>query len=336
MFAGVNLQPESNVSGPASEGVGKNAVLEEGGSEAVMSHIACGSLHSVAVTRGGHVLTWGWGGTGALGHGWGEGLGRRFAAAPVRSVEALANNNVVAVCAGRRHTISLIDHSQTRHSLPNGGMSSLQEDGDFIDICLEARCGGTVFASRCLLAARCARLGSIIALSTDRFNAPPFLQKDAARGMMTSGARIDRNRDCQAAGRSPASNSQSCGRTEGRKILRVPMPNVNVDALRLLVTFLHRDECDVPAPLLDEVSCIAQNLRLPRLYFIANNASLGPSSSSSPSCFVTDMLNLLDTGLWSDVLLEPSSGGSRHQNLPPLLAHKVGSGFGVQGSGFSI
>lgn len=274
-MAGVNLQPEP--AEPAPPGVDQEQSGAGRGSPDVAC-IACGSLHSVAITKEGQVLTWGWGGTGALGHGWGEGLGRRFAAAPVRAVEALVKSKVVAVGAGRRHTVALVEHSQVRHPLRGGGMRSVLDQCAFGDVCFQAMCGGTVVANRCLVAARCAKLAAIIAMSTERFNGPSSANSTVAtRAAAASG----NHHRCAGGGRSeptPQESSRPGLPGTGRGMVHVPMPSVSLAALRLLVTFLHVDDCDIAAPLADQVSSLARGLHLPRLLFLAA-ASQCPSSA---------------------------------------------------------
>ena len=48
-----------------------------------------------------------------MGHGWGEEMGRKFAATPARLIEALDGTRVLRACAGRRHSLAMVSEHST-------------------------------------------------------------------------------------------------------------------------------------------------------------------------------------------------------------------------------
>jgi alpha-tubulin suppressor-like RCC1 family protein len=69
--------------------------------------VACGGKHSIVVTANGEVYTWGWNWHGQLGHG---DMRDQLLAQPIRALalaRALTNAYVVAVAAGKEHSIAL-------------------------------------------------------------------------------------------------------------------------------------------------------------------------------------------------------------------------------------
>ena len=70
-----------------------------GGERAVS--VAAGDAHSLALTAGGAVWSWGWGSTGQLGHGDGQTQWQP------KNVEAFAGQRVIAVSAGLGHSLAL-------------------------------------------------------------------------------------------------------------------------------------------------------------------------------------------------------------------------------------
>lgn len=84
----------------------------EGGVEVRVVKVACGALHTVCLTSG-KVVTFGWGGTGALGHGkWMGGMGRRYAATPVGALGSLSCR-VSDVAAGRSRPLAIVGAPRT-------------------------------------------------------------------------------------------------------------------------------------------------------------------------------------------------------------------------------
>lgn len=67
-----------------------------------ITHVACGSTHSVALNQWGQVFSWGSDTYGQLGHQ----LGQSIQPVP-KIVRALAVHHVVQVACGQRHTIVL-------------------------------------------------------------------------------------------------------------------------------------------------------------------------------------------------------------------------------------
>ena len=78
-----------------------------GGERAVS--VSVGTAHSLALTGSGAVWSWGYGGTGRLGHGlsYEEGHGYEEAQLLPKKLEALAGQRVVAISAGEAHSLAL-------------------------------------------------------------------------------------------------------------------------------------------------------------------------------------------------------------------------------------
>jgi len=193
--------------------------------------IASGALHSMAVTEDGRLVTWGWGGTGSLGHGWGERMGRRFAATPARQVEALRGERVLRAVGGRRHTLALTQ-SAWRSGLASevGSLLTGAAKGRWDDVVFKVN-NASVEACRSVLQARSPRLGAAIAFASSRFN--PCAPKHPSSGP----ARI-----------------------------QLTLPGVRSEAgLRALLTFLYTDSLNVPPSRAREVKALALTYRLPRL-----------------------------------------------------------------------
>jgi len=85
--------------------------------------VSAGDYHSLALTSGGAVCSWGDGGYGALGHG-----DRQDQWQP-KKVEELTGQRVVAVCSGRAH--SLAQGAQTHRSLTDKKARSDRSSSDF-------------------------------------------------------------------------------------------------------------------------------------------------------------------------------------------------------------
>lgn len=72
-----------------------------------VTHVACGSTHSVALNQWGQVFSWGSDTYGQLGHQ----LGQSIQPVP-KIIRALAMHHVVQVACGQRHTIVLTNSNR--------------------------------------------------------------------------------------------------------------------------------------------------------------------------------------------------------------------------------
>ena len=87
--------------------------------------VCCGALHTAVLSSLGELATFGWGSTGALGHGT---FGYELEARPI---DALAAQRIDAICVGARHTVAL--------ELQTGGSSSLVRDlGELLSSAMES------------------------------------------------------------------------------------------------------------------------------------------------------------------------------------------------------
>ena len=133
------------------------------------SDVRCGALHSVVLTSLGEVLTFGWGASGALGHG---GFSYELDARPV---EELALRRVGAIAAGGRHTLALADGDGQGIARLQRDLSAMLRGAFEADCAIDAGkppAGRRRFlAHRAILACRCPRLLAMLAFSS-RFGAP--------------------------------------------------------------------------------------------------------------------------------------------------------------------
>ena len=131
--------------------------------------VSCGGLHTCVLTTRGECLTFGWGSTGALGHGT---FGYQLTA---RQVEALRARYLVGVAAGSRHTIA-VERGATGGASLSRDLGSLLRSGADADCSILA--GKEPGARRFLahsgvLACRCPRLLAMLAFGSSRFSRPP-------------------------------------------------------------------------------------------------------------------------------------------------------------------
>ena len=204
--------------------------------------VRCGALHTAVLTTRGEIASFGWGSSGALGHGT---FGYELEARPV---DALALQKLNAIAVGGRHTVALAS--------TNGGSSALTRDlgallmnGVDVDIILEAgRLGGArrFLCHRAILACRCPRLLAMAAFASSRFirpseeapNAPPLHWASQARGELPL--------------------------EEERASLR--MPRLRAPILALVLVWLYTDRLETVEPtFLAQVRAAALRLRLPTL-----------------------------------------------------------------------
>ena len=95
--------------GEAARHVRGDGVGDDGAVGVRVVKVACGALHTVCLTDTGKVITFGWGGTGALGHGkWMGAMGRQHAATTARMLSSLSRDCVVDIAAGRSHSLALV------------------------------------------------------------------------------------------------------------------------------------------------------------------------------------------------------------------------------------
>ena len=127
--------------------------------------VSCGALHTSVLTSLGECATFGWGASGALGH------GGFFYELEARPVALLGTRRVSAISAGGRHSLAL-EQAESHSSNLARDLGEMLASAIDADVVLQAgRQSGVrrFLAHRCVLAARCPRLLAMIAFSTSRF-----------------------------------------------------------------------------------------------------------------------------------------------------------------------
>ena len=130
--------------------------------------VSCGALHTAVLTATGGCLTFGWGSTGALGHG---SCGYELEARPV---ELLRRRRLVGVAAGARHTVVLEEREESSASLSRdlGALLSARTDADCAVVAGRGAGSRWYPAHRSVLCARCPRLLAMLAFSARYCRAP--------------------------------------------------------------------------------------------------------------------------------------------------------------------
>lgn len=114
----------------------------------IITQIACGYLHNVAVTKEGLVFTWGWGSSGQLGH-----ADRKYQLVP-RIVQGVSD--IVSVSAGSKHTLCINAGSTTTFAFDFKHLVNNQLYSD-LELIVD---GKSFFAHKSIISARCPALAA--------------------------------------------------------------------------------------------------------------------------------------------------------------------------------
>ena len=224
--------------------------------------VRCGALHTVVVTKTGEVASFGWGSSGALGHGT---FGYELEARPVA---ALALKSVTAIAAGGRHTLALESAAEAGASLAlMRDLSGLLLGGADADCVLEAgrHSGARRFlCHRGLLACRCPRLLAMLAFHTSRFIrcGEPSLQSTPQHEPPPPLPPL--HWTSQAQGGAHLEHAEASLR----------LPRVRAPIFALLLTWLYTERIDTTEQaFLSQLHAAARRLRLPALGRACEQAS---------------------------------------------------------------
>ncbi|PRP80534.1 hypothetical protein PROFUN_11847 [Planoprotostelium fungivorum] len=110
--------------------------------------LACGHLHSMALTQDHKILSWGWGSSGCLGHG-----NRRFQLVP-KEVGQLQGEEIKSIAAGNKHSLVVTSSSVSTFAFD---FAPLVNNTLYSDILLLVD-GKEIPAHKCIVIARCERL----------------------------------------------------------------------------------------------------------------------------------------------------------------------------------
>ncbi len=208
--------------------------------------VSCGAQHTcVLAERGGCLLTFGWGSTGALGHG---SFGYQLTA---KHVDALRGRRLVGVCAGGRHTVVIEEGVAGGAALPRdlGDLLTSASAAGGADCAIRAGRGPGArrfVAHKCVLACRCPRLLAMFAFSSSRFSRPPsaLAPEWQWRGQMSS---------------SDAPKAASA-------LPELALPSIRAPICALLLTWVYTGRFHSTERLfLEQLAAAATELRLPAL-----------------------------------------------------------------------
>eukprot|EP01117_Protostelium_nocturnum_P010523 TRINITY_DN378_c0_g1_i1.p1 TRINITY_DN378_c0_g1~~TRINITY_DN378_c0_g1_i1.p1 ORF type:complete len:790 (-),score=282.46 TRINITY_DN378_c0_g1_i1:27-2396(-) len=123
---------------------------------AVINSIACGHLHTLAVTDKNEVFSWGWGASGCLGHG-----NRRFQLIP-KEVSQLQGEIITSVAAGHKHSLIVTSSSVSTFAFD---FANLVGNAAYSDIVFKVDKKELV-AHKSVVFARCLALKSMYLMQT--------------------------------------------------------------------------------------------------------------------------------------------------------------------------
>lgn len=218
------------------------------------SMVSCGAQHTCVLTVRGECLTFGWGSTGALGHGT---FGYQLTAQPVAALRA---RRLVSVCAGTRHTLVIERGTEGGAALSRdlGNLLMLASAGGAgggADFAIRAGRGPSArgfVAHRSVVACRCPRLLAMLALGSERFSRPPPAATPPAPEWQWPG---------QTATTGDASSEKA---SAALPELRLPSVRAPIFALLLSWIYTGRFQC-TERLFLEQLAAAATLLRLPAL-----------------------------------------------------------------------
>lgn len=285
----------------------------------------CGALHSLVLTSAGEVYSFGWGASGALGHG---GIAYELEA---RRIDELALKHVHGIAAGGRHSIALEGGGDGPGTAGlQRDMGALLRSGLEADIVIDAGrppAGHRRFLAHCaVLSSRCPRLVSMLAFQRR------FVRRTAGH-VEGSKWHVPLQWPSQAAANTDFGESDAAGRAStaaaiesalaaSGSVVPLRLPAVRAPIFALLLTWCYTGVIETTEPVfLSQLGAAARMLGLAPLVAQCDLAqscvvtSAGESSNAaataanSPSAqLAADLSKLVDEGLWNDVTLTTTDG----------------------------
>ena len=231
--------------------------------------VRCGALHTAVITSRGELASFGWGSSGALGHG---GFGYELLARPV---EALGRQEIVAVAVGGRHTVALesVTSSSALLARDYGALLTSGIDADVIIEAGLASTGGSrrFLCHKALLACRCPRILAMMAMESR------FVRGSSDEGPLEASPL---HWSTQADGFARMASDPSFYNVALR------LPSIRAPIFALLLRWIYTQRVDTVEPLfLSQLSRAARKLRMPALEQACQpNASSSPLPATLPSC----------------------------------------------------
>ncbi|EFA83284.1 regulator of chromosome condensation domain-containing protein [Heterostelium album PN500] len=230
--------------------------------------VACGHLHTIAVTTDNDVYTWGWGSSGCLGFG-----DRKFQLVPQR-VPSLSGEEISSVSGGEKHTLIVRSSDTTTFAFDYKQLVNDQKTGDIAFLVQNKY----VYAHKLFIRSRCPKLyGSI--LFSDRFckNKLEYIDED---GHMEQEGAV--------------------------KKAVVEIAKVKYQIWVSFMTYLYTDHLVIAPHLRKELSDVAAAWGVSRLVSLCHryNYKLRLTDKIPPSSFSTDITEHIDSFDFSDIHFE--------------------------------
>lgn len=245
--------------------------------------VSCGSNFTIATTKSGEVISWGWGAYGTLGRG-----ARHVSSCPDR-VTALglrsSEYQVLTVAAGTNHVLAI---ASAPNSYWAAGNSVLLESSEYADCQIEIEGENEVlYGHRVILSARCNYFRGYLRTAVD----DPHSVVDVDFPLKSENIE----------------DSQPVSRLLTRIV--VTSSAANISTVRAVLEYLYTDKCTIPKHKSKQLEELALDLGLARLAALARRIrtrgmtddAASSALSLAPSTYIADLASAVGSELFADV-----------------------------------